>query len=141
LAQRPTLRIDSDEVLVARARAGAEGAFEILLTRYQKQLYQLAQRGTRDAVDAEEITHTILTRAYRELGAFDPETSFRSWLYGIAARELALRYGAARARARRATTNRRRRPRARPHGVPSCSSPASRACSWRRLRAAWRAWQ
>ena len=90
---RSTLPIDSDEVLVARARAGVEGAFAVLLTRYQKQLYQIAHRGARGSADAEEITHAILTCAYRDLGAFDLETSFRAWLYGIAAREIAERDG------------------------------------------------
>jgi RNA polymerase sigma-70 factor (ECF subfamily) len=89
--QAPSYRSGSDEELARRARAGVEGAFAVLLTRYQKPLYQLVRRTARDSEYAEEVTHTILTRAYRELDTFGDEASFREWISAIAAREIAAR--------------------------------------------------
>ncbi len=78
-----TQPIASDVHLVERARAGDLDAFNVLVDRYQRQVYNLCLRmlGTREA--AEDATQDAFLSAYRRLGDFRGG-QFRSWLLRIA---------------------------------------------------------
>ncbi|WP_037074686.1 RNA polymerase sigma factor [Pseudonocardia spinosispora] len=73
-----------DETLVVRAREGDLTAFEALVTRYQKRIYQLALRMTRDRGDAEDITQEVFLTAWRRLPEIHREAAFSGWLYTTA---------------------------------------------------------
>jgi RNA polymerase sigma-70 factor (ECF subfamily) len=96
-ARVPDLAV-SDEALVARARRGASGAFEELVTRYQGRIHRFAFRMCRNADDAEEITQEAFLHAYRGLGSFAGDARFGTWLYRIAMNEALMRRRAARRR-------------------------------------------
>src|SRR6185503_19456401 len=87
----------SDEALVARAAAGDDRAFELLVTRYENRVFRLACRLTSDA-DAPDVLQETFLNVYRNLRSFRGDAQFGTWLYRIATNAaLMLR----RARARR----------------------------------------
>lgn len=81
------MRHEEDPVLVELCLKGNQKAFEILVDRYQKPVFNLAYRLTSDKEDAEDITQTVFFKAYEKLGTFDPRFRFFSWLYKIAVNE------------------------------------------------------
>jgi RNA polymerase sigma-70 factor, ECF subfamily len=75
---------DSDDaVLVQRALAGDEAAFEGLVTRHQRALFGVALRMLGDYDDARDATQAAFVKAYRKLATFDPKFRFFSWIYRI----------------------------------------------------------
>jgi RNA polymerase sigma-70 factor, ECF subfamily len=75
---------ESDETLVARFRAGDEGAFEVLVRRYEASLRKLAFGYLRDRMLAEDVAQESLLVAYQRIGSLGHAEAFRSWLYRIA---------------------------------------------------------
>jgi len=87
----------SDETLAARAAAGDDRAFELILTRYEGRVFRLACRLTSDT-DAPDVLQETFLQVYRHLPSFRGESRFGTWVYRIATNAaLMLR----RARARR----------------------------------------
>ena len=74
---------DPDRTLVAEAAAGNVDAFESLVRRYQARLVNYAQAIVRDTGEAEDVAQETFIRAYRSLGRFRGESSFKTWLYTI----------------------------------------------------------
>ncbi len=74
----------SDEELVAAFRAGVGDAFEALVLRHQKGLYNLAYRMLGNAEEAAEVTQDAFVAAYKGLASFRGEARFRTWLTAIA---------------------------------------------------------
>jgi RNA polymerase sigma-70 factor (ECF subfamily) len=79
--------MDSDELIVRRVRDGHTGAFELLVTRYQTVLFNLALRILGDHDDALDVVQTAFLKAYRKLDSFRPEHRFFSWIYRIGMNE------------------------------------------------------
>jgi RNA polymerase sigma-70 factor (ECF subfamily) len=75
----------TDGDLVVAAKAGEAGAFRELVERHGGRVFQLAYRITGNEQDAEDAVQESFLRAYRQLGRFDGNSSFGTWLYRIAA--------------------------------------------------------
>ncbi|AMO22106.1 RNA polymerase sigma factor RpoE [Ramlibacter solisilvae] len=75
---------ESDLMLVERATAGDQRAFELLVLKYQRRIERLIGRMVRDADLVEDIAQETFIRAYRALGQFRGEAQFYTWLYRIA---------------------------------------------------------
>jgi RNA polymerase sigma-70 factor (ECF subfamily) len=73
----------SDEILVERARAKDEVAFEELIGRYEDKLYRLAMRFVRNETDAQEILQDAFLSAWRNLPTFEGRAQFGSWMYRV----------------------------------------------------------
>jgi len=73
-----------DNDLVKRCLSGDQKAFESLLDRYQKPIFNVALRMVGDADDAADLTQTVFVRAYEKLGTYNDHYKFFSWLYKIA---------------------------------------------------------
>ena len=71
-------------VLLARARAGDEDAFGVLIAPYLRELHAHCYRMLGSVHDAEDVLQEVLMRAWRHLGTFDGRGSVRGWLYRIA---------------------------------------------------------
>jgi RNA polymerase sigma-70 factor (ECF subfamily) len=67
--------------------SGDEHAFEVLLLRYQRPVFNAVWRMVRDRDEATDLTQTVFLKAYEQLGKFDAEHKFFSWLYRIAINE------------------------------------------------------
>ena len=77
----------SDKELVKECLAGSEQAFETLVDRYQKVVFNVAYRMVNDYDAAEDITQTVFIKGYERMNSFNPKYRFFSWLYRIAINE------------------------------------------------------
>lgn len=75
---------NSDAQLVAHAVAGDQGAFELLVIKYQRRVERLIGRMVRDVDLVEDIAQETFIRAYRALHQFRGDAQFYTWLYRIA---------------------------------------------------------
>jgi RNA polymerase sigma-70 factor (ECF subfamily) len=76
-----------DSRLAVRAARGDGRAFEGIVERYEKTVYNVAYRMVRDEEDAADLTQAVFIKVHRNLGRYDPERKFFSWLYRIAVNE------------------------------------------------------
>ena len=75
---------EGEQVLLARARAGDEDAFGVLVAPYLRELHAHCYRMLGSVHDAEDVRQEVLMRAWRYLGDFGGRGSVRRWLYRIA---------------------------------------------------------
>lgn len=75
---------DSDVMLVERAVAGDQHAYELLVIKYQRRIQRLIGRMVRDVDLVEDIAQETFIRAYRALHQFRGDAQFYTWLYRIA---------------------------------------------------------
>jgi RNA polymerase sigma-70 factor, ECF subfamily len=76
--------VDADALLVRRAAAGDELAFEVLVVKYQRRVAAAIRGLVRDARITEELTQEVFLRVHAALGDFAPDGSFRAWILVIA---------------------------------------------------------
>ena len=72
-----------EKQLIKNAAAGDAAAFETLVERYQKQVYNLALRMVNNESDAEDLAQEAFIRAWRSLGSFQYTSQFSTWLYRL----------------------------------------------------------
>jgi RNA polymerase sigma-70 factor, ECF subfamily len=77
-------KLDVDRTLVEQAKAGDFAALESLLTKYERQVYGVAQRIVGQHQDAEEVAQQTFVSVIEHLGEFREESQFRTWLLRIA---------------------------------------------------------
>ena len=73
-----------DKSIVSRCLTGDEDAFEMVVNKYQFQLLHFAWRILGDKDDAKDITQDTFVRSYYNLQNYDPNKSFKTWLFTIA---------------------------------------------------------
>src|SRR5436305_4077812 len=74
-----------DAELVEQAKHGDRAALEKLVLRHQAWIYNIAVRMVFRPHDAEEVTQEVLVKVVTRLSTFRGESTFRTWLYRIAA--------------------------------------------------------
>ena len=72
-----------DAELVAQCLAGETGAFDVLVERHRRQVYQLCYRFAGNHEDASELAQDAFLRAYRALHTFKGNSAFGTWLYRV----------------------------------------------------------
>lgn len=70
-----------DAELVRCVQQGDQGAFELLVRRYQHRMVALAARFVGEW--AEDVAQDAFIRAYRAIGSFRGDASFHTWLHRI----------------------------------------------------------
>src|SRR3954471_19824370 len=79
-----TLRLRSDEHLVALFRAGREEAFVALHERHRRRLHAAAARALRGTgLDAEGVVQEAFVRAHRTLRDADHPVELKPWLHRV----------------------------------------------------------
>lgn len=73
----------TDAELVSRAKAGNECAFRDLVLRYQKKIFHLAYRMTKDKDAADDLAQETFIRTYQALGRFKENYPFYTYIYRI----------------------------------------------------------
>lgn len=76
-----------DTEVVSRCLNGEKEAFEVLVRKYQAPLLALSANILHDLEEARDVTQESFTKAFVNLGNFDHDRSFKSWLYSITVHE------------------------------------------------------
>ena len=74
----------SDEKLVSASQRGDTKAFETLILRYQRQIFNLIYQMTHNTEVVEDIGQDVFVAAFRAIKDFKAKSSFFTWLYRIA---------------------------------------------------------
>ena len=72
-----------DRRLVERSRAGDLRAFDEIVLRYERPLFNVALRMLNSYEDAVDVTQSSFIKAFQRLDSYDPDRKFFSWLYRI----------------------------------------------------------
>jgi RNA polymerase sigma-70 factor (ECF subfamily) len=74
----------SDEELMARFLAGELPAFEVLLVRHRRGIYQFIYRFVGSPAQAEDIMQDVFTRLFTAADSFERRSRLTTWIYTIA---------------------------------------------------------
>ena len=75
---------DVDQLLVERVQRGEQGAFDLLVRKYQHRILAVIGRYIYDHAEAQDVAQDTFIRAYRALGNFRGDSAFYTWVYKIA---------------------------------------------------------
>ncbi|OQY51112.1 MAG: hypothetical protein B6240_00325 [Desulfobacteraceae bacterium 4572_87] len=75
----------TDAVLIEKCINGQKDAFAEIIQRYQHRIYFMALTRMRDPFEAEDLAQETFIQAYCKLASYDPQRSFRNWLFTICA--------------------------------------------------------
>jgi RNA polymerase sigma-70 factor (ECF subfamily) len=76
-----------DSRLIEALRAGAEQAYEELLTRFQQPVYTLAMRLLNDQSEACDVVQEVFLKVFRNIGNFRGQSTLKTWIYRITVNE------------------------------------------------------
>ncbi len=79
---RPLAELE-EPALVAACVAGRPGAFDLVVERHRRSIYQLCYRFTGNHEDASDLSQDVFLRAFRGLERFRGQSSIGTWLYRI----------------------------------------------------------
>jgi RNA polymerase sigma-70 factor (ECF subfamily) len=80
-------RAVEDADLIQQAARGAVEAFNLLVSRWEKRVYNYLLRITSNREDALDLTQDVFLKAYQNLRKLDDPARFAPWLYRIAHNE------------------------------------------------------
>lgn len=83
MSDAPETPLD-DTALVEAAIAGDTAAFDVLVTRHRRSVYQVCYRFVNHHEDAADLTQDTFVRAWKALGTFRGQARFSTWIYRIA---------------------------------------------------------
>ncbi|MFQ5798290.1 MAG: RNA polymerase sigma factor [Bacteroidota bacterium] len=78
---------ENDSVFVKQCLEGNTRAFESIVEKYQKTVFNVAFKIINDREDAEDIAQSSFVKAFEKLDTFNPKYKFFSWLYRIVVNE------------------------------------------------------
>ncbi|MDY0066532.1 MAG: RNA polymerase sigma factor [Steroidobacteraceae bacterium] len=73
--------------LTARAAAGDDYAFEVIMRRHNRLLFRTARGVIKDDAEAEDVVQDAYLRAWRALGSYRNESRLATWLVRITVNE------------------------------------------------------
>ncbi len=76
-----------DRDLVLQARTGDVEAYNRLVSRWEKRIYNYVLRLVNDSEDAQDLSQDVFLKAYQSLRKLDDPARFSGWLYRIAHNE------------------------------------------------------
>jgi RNA polymerase sigma-70 factor (ECF subfamily) len=78
-----TVANPTDAELVQACLDGRREAFDVIVERHQRHVYQLCYRFAGNHEDANDLAQDVFVRAYRGLKTFKGQASLGTWLYRI----------------------------------------------------------
>jgi RNA polymerase sigma-70 factor, ECF subfamily len=75
---------DQDGEVVKRCIEGDSEAFNVLVEKYYRKIYNLAYRFVGDSEEANDLAQEIFTAAFQNLSKFRGDAKFSTWLFQIA---------------------------------------------------------
>ena len=76
-----------DRDLVGKARRGDVDAYNLLVSRWEKRVFNYVLRLVRDREDSFDVTQDVFLKAYQNLAKLDDPGRFGPWLFRIAHNE------------------------------------------------------
>ena len=76
--------LDPDAVLMLRVREGDTAAFEVLVEKYKRPVFNLLYRSLQDAAEAEDLAQNAFLQAYKSAHRYQVTAKFSTWLFTIA---------------------------------------------------------
>jgi RNA polymerase sigma-70 factor (ECF subfamily) len=83
MSEKGTYNPDDDNELVSRCKSGDLDAFETLVIKHQKKMFNIAFRMVNNYEDACEIVQDAFFSAYKGIQSFEKRSSFSTWLCTI----------------------------------------------------------
>jgi len=77
------LRNADDATVVRAVVGGSRDAFDLIVERHRRSVYQLCYRYVGNHEDASDLAQDVFLRAFRGLARFKGQASFKTWLYRI----------------------------------------------------------
>jgi RNA polymerase sigma-70 factor, ECF subfamily len=76
-----------DRDLIAKARKGNTEAYNLLVSRWEKKIFNYLYRLVKDREDALDLSQDVFLKAYQNLRKLEDPSRFAPWLYRIAHNE------------------------------------------------------
>lgn len=76
-----------DDILIEKTLSGSLECYDVLMQRYQKDVFAVARGYARSVDDTLDICQNVFLKAYRKLDTFAGRSTFKTWLVSIANRE------------------------------------------------------
>jgi len=73
-----------DRTLVAAFRGGEREAFDVIVVRHRRGVYQICYRFVNNHEDASDLAQDVFVRAFKGLANFKGDASLATWLYRVA---------------------------------------------------------
>lgn len=86
-ADRLIFREVEDRDLILRARKGSIDAYNLLVSRWEKRIFNYIFRLVREREDALDLAQDVFLKAYQNLSKLEDLSRFGPWLYRIAHNE------------------------------------------------------
>ena len=80
---KPLAELD-DSALVTAAAAGDRDAFDVIVERHRRSVYQVCYRFVHNHEDASDLAQDAFVRAWRGMKTFKGQAALSTWLYRIA---------------------------------------------------------
>src|SRR6188768_2516914 len=78
-----TVTNPTDSDLVAAAREGSREAFDVIVERHRRHVYQLCYRFVGNHEDASDLAQDVFVRAFKGLKNFKGDSALATWLYRV----------------------------------------------------------
>ncbi len=75
---------DNELELINQILAGEQARYALIVQKYKSYVFTIALRILQNRFDAEEAAQDAFVKAYQNLGAFNRQAKFSTWLYRIA---------------------------------------------------------
>jgi RNA polymerase sigma-70 factor (ECF subfamily) len=84
-AAAPAVGLDQadDHALVHAFQGGCREAFDLIVERHRRTVYQLCFRFVGNHEDAADLAQDVFVRAFKGLAGFKGDSSIRTWLYRV----------------------------------------------------------
>jgi RNA polymerase sigma-70 factor (ECF subfamily) len=76
-----------ERAFVARLCAGDEAAYEGLIDRFERPVFNLVSRLTDDSADVPDVVQEVFLKVFRNIDSFRGGSSLKTWVYRIAVNE------------------------------------------------------
>lgn len=78
---------EADWALVDRLRDCDEAAYELLIARFERPVFNLVYRLMDDPSETADVVQEVFLKVFRNVGSFRRESSLKTWIYRIAVNE------------------------------------------------------
>jgi len=82
-ADRPPEPTDSTDALIAACLQGDQAAWDTIVRRYRRRVFNVAYTFVGRHDEAEDLTQDIFLKIFKALGTFDRRANFTTWIISI----------------------------------------------------------